>query len=124
MLMVIRRIAVLVLVGGLLYGCNMYSNQGATVKGTGWTGGNMAGISISGYAFSPSSFSFPAANNVTVTWTNNDPVTHTVTSNTGNFTSSGNIGPGATYVLTFPSPGTYAYHCSIHTFMTGTITVN
>jgi plastocyanin len=93
------------------------------VKGTGWTGGTTAGVSITQYTFNPSSVSFPAANNVTVTWTNNDGVAHTVTSDTALF-DSGNLNGGMTFVMTFPTPGTYKYHCAYHPYMTGTITVN
>ena len=38
--------------------------------------------------------------------------------------SSGNINPGGTFQHTFTTAGTYAYHCSIHPAMKGTITVN
>jgi plastocyanin len=110
----------------MVCGCQMYGTTGGLVKGAGYNGASAAGISISVYSFNPSAVSFPAANMVTVTWTNNDGVTHTVTSNGGvsSFTSSGYINPGMTYSVTFPSAGTYSYHCSIHTTMTGTITVN
>ena len=37
--------------------------------------------------------------------------------------SSGNITPGGTFEHTFATAGTYAYHCSIHPTMRGTITV-
>jgi len=35
-----------------------------------------------------------------------------------------NIGPGGNFQHTFATAGTYPYHCSIHSAMTGTITVN
>jgi plastocyanin len=53
-----------------------------------------------------------------VTWTNNDSTTHTVTSDTNAF-SSGDIAPGSTFKFTFSETGTFSYHCSIHTTMTG-----
>ncbi len=77
-------------------------------------------VSISGYAFKPASLN--VSTGTTVTWTNNDSVTHTVTSDTGAF-SSGDIPPGQTYSYTFNQAGTFAYHCSIHTYMHGTVTV-
>lgn len=55
-----------------------------------------------------------------VTWTNNDNMTHTVTSNTGAF-DSGDIQPGQSFRYTFSSAGTYAYHCKYHSFMTGVV---
>ena len=40
----------------------------------------------------------------------------------GAFTS-GNLANGKTYSFTFTTPGTYAYHCAIHTYMKATIIV-
>ena len=121
--MAVRRIALLALVLGAMWGCQMYGNMSALVKGTGWTGGSTAGVSITQYTFNPSSISFPSANQVEVTWTNNDGVAHTVTSDTGLF-NSGNLNGGMTFVMTFPTSGSYPYHCAYHPYMTGTITVN
>jgi plastocyanin len=77
-------------------------------------------VSISGYAFNPASLN--VSTGTTVTWTNNDSVTHTVTSDTGAF-SSGDLSPGQTFSYTFSQAGTFAYHCSIHASMHGTVTV-
>lgn len=77
-------------------------------------------VSIQGFAFNPSSITVSVG--TTVTWTNNDSVTHTVTSDTGAF-SSGNLNPGQTFSHTFNQAGTFAYHCSIHTSMHGTVVV-
>jgi plastocyanin len=61
----------------------------------------------------------------TVTWTNNDGATHAIASDTGDPAafSSDPISSGATYSFTFTQPGTYAYHCSIHPSMKGTVIV-
>jgi YVTN family beta-propeller protein len=75
-------------------------------------------VNIASFAFSPKTLSVKAGQ--TVTFSNNDSVAHTVTSSTWD---SGNIQPGAAFTLTAPKAGTYAYHCSIHPFMTGTLTV-
>lgn len=59
----------------------------------------------------------------TVAWVNTDAITHTATSDTGAFDTSA-IAPGTTSVaIAFPTPGTYFYHCSIHTTMVGTVQV-
>jgi FtsP/CotA-like multicopper oxidase with cupredoxin domain len=51
----------------------------------------------------------------TVTWRNDDPVPHTVTSDDeGGPLDSGNIAKGGTFAFTFTQPGTYAYHCVPH----------
>ena len=36
---------------------------------------------------------------------------------------SGDMAPNATFSTTFAQPGTYAYHCTIHPFIRGTIVV-
>jgi plastocyanin len=62
--------------------------------------------------------------NNTVTWTNNDPIHHTVTSSPGNGSlNSGDMAQGATYTYTFTTPGTYNYVCVYHSWMTGTVVV-
>ena len=74
-------------------------------------------------AYSPDSLHVIA--NTEVTWTNNDNVTHTVTSSAGSSESfdSGNITPGGTFKRTFEHVGIYPYHCSIHPTMVGAIVV-
>ncbi len=75
---------------------------------------------IKDMGFSPSSKT--VALNTTITWTNKDGTTHTVTSNNGQF-DSGHIGDGGTFSFKFDSVGTYAYHCTLHSSMNGTIIV-
>jgi plastocyanin len=87
-------------------------------------GGATAAIDVQG-------FKYPANTDVTkgtrVTWTNKDGTGHTVTSGTpptkdGKF--EGQLsGSGGTFSFTFADAGTFTYFCSIHTTMTGTITV-
>ena len=56
----------------------------------------------------------------TVTWENKDYVPHTVT---GAGWDSGYLSLGQTYSRKFDTAGTYNYHCSIHSSMTGTVIV-
>jgi plastocyanin len=58
----------------------------------------------------------------TVVWSNVSERTHTVTSDTGLF-DSGHFGPGARFQFTFNTPGTYRYHCTIHTSIRGEVDV-
>jgi plastocyanin len=58
----------------------------------------------------------------TVKWTNNDAIAHDVTSQ-NNLFFSGNMASGATFSQTFQSTGTFPYYCTIHSGMTGTVTV-
>jgi plastocyanin len=77
-------------------------------------------LAIRNFAFLPSTLVITAGTTVTVT--NHDTVAHTWTSN-GHLFDSGDIPPGGTFSFTFTTPGTYSYHCSIHSFMTGTVVV-
>ena len=72
-------------------------------------------------AFVPPEISVSSEGNI-VSWTNDDSIEHTVTSDDGSF-DSGPISPGDTFDNTFDSPGEFGYHCSIHPFMTGVIIV-
>ena len=78
-------------------------------------------VAIQNFAFGPASLSVAAG--TTVTWTNNDTAPHTATADDGSFDSS-SIAPGATFSQAFATAGTFAYHCSLHPNMTGTIEVN
>jgi len=71
-------------------------------------------------------FKFPATINVkagdSVTWTNNDRAPHTVTADNGSFDRQV-AASGGTATVTFSTAGTFAYHCTIHPTMTGTVVV-
>ena len=88
---------------------------------------NGAGNDTSSPGYSPDSVTIVVGVNNTVKWTNNDSVDHTVTSTDvpSGATSfdSGPINPGDTFTKTFTVPGTYHYHCSLHSWMNGTIIV-
>jgi plastocyanin len=93
----------------------------ATMPPVGAQSGSTVDVSISGYAFNPPTLTIKEG--TTVTWTNQDAVVHTVTSDTGVF-DSGDLAQGATFSYTFTTAGTYVYHClPHHARMEGTITV-
>ena len=83
---------------------------------------NGAGTDTTNKGFTPNTITVVLGVNNTVVWTNNDSSPHTVTSNGGVF-DSGNMAPGQTYSFTFSAPGTYAYHCTYHPWMTATVIV-
>lgn len=78
-------------------------------------------VLIQSMSFSPSSITITAGE--TVKWTNNDAMTHTVTSNDGLF-ESGDLANGSSFSKKFPDKGTFNYHCTYHVGMTGTVIVN
>lgn len=57
-----------------------------------------------------------------VTWTNFDPVDHTVTSDNGSF-DSGDLTNGTQFSHSFATAGNYSYHCEKHPQMRGMIIV-
>ena len=65
----------------------------------------------------------------TVTWTNSDTASHTVTSGnpndntTGTVFDSGLVKAGSTFAFKFANAGTYNYFCQVHPWMTGIVTV-
>ncbi|MEP6694534.1 MAG: plastocyanin/azurin family copper-binding protein [Chloroflexota bacterium] len=81
-------------------------------------------ISIKGFAFNPNQPS--VTKGATITWTNDDGATHTVTSGVPG-TPSGKfdqrVEAGKTFAFTFSDAGTYEFFCSIHNSMRGTVTV-
>jgi plastocyanin len=77
-------------------------------------------IRVADFAFSPPALMIQVGESVT--WTNNDSVPHTTTSDTGVW-DSGPLQPGASFSQTFASAGSFTYHCMIHPFMTGSIVV-
>lgn len=96
------------------------------------TGGSTVNVSIpngignsQGLNYVPSSVT--VAKGGSVTWTNNDPVPHTVTSTSvpsgASSFDSGNMNQNATYTVRFSVTGTYTYQCTYHPWMHGTVTV-
>lgn len=78
-------------------------------------------IDIRNFRFEPVRLVVPVG--ATVTWTNHDEEPHVVTSAGTGFKSSPALDTGDHYSTLFTRPGTYAYFCSIHPQMTGTIVV-
>jgi plastocyanin len=77
-------------------------------------------VAISGFAFSPTTVTINVGDRVT--WTNSDAVAHTATATGGAF-DTGDIGQGQSASVRFTRAGTYAYYCTPHPSMTGTIRV-
>ena len=71
-------------------------------------------------SFDPPQISVPTGG--IVSWTNDDSIQHTVTSDEGLF-DAGPISPGDTFENVFDSAGEVGYHCAIHPFMTGRVMV-
>lgn len=79
-----------------------------------------ADVKIDNFSFGPATTTVAAG--TTITWTNHDDIPHTVVSTDGVFKSKV-LDTDEKFSFTFDTPGTYAYFCSIHPKMTGTVKV-
>ena len=97
-----------------------YGDQSATTGSDSASGGS-GGVRIAGFAFAPKTVSARVGQKVT--WENQDPSTiHTVTALDGSF-RSGQLEQGGEFSHVFRRAGTFAYRCSIHSSMRGTVKV-
>jgi len=77
-------------------------------------------VEISNFAFNPSTLKVKKG--TTVIWTNKDGTSHTVTSDTNQF-SSDFLGTGQSFRHTFDKTGSFQYHCQPHRNMIATVEV-
>ena len=81
-------------------------------------------VAIQNFAFDSNSVRVRVGGRVT--WVNCEPAgtpSHTTTADGGAWGSS-LLAPGQTFTTTFPTAGTFTYHCEPHTFMTGQVIVD
>jgi plastocyanin len=76
-------------------------------------------IEVKNNTFSPADVTI--AVNGEVDWKNEDQVTHVIKFDSG--TTCGTVLQGQTKKVRFSAAGLYPYHCTIHTDMKGTVTV-
>ena len=76
-------------------------------------------IEIKSYAFVPAQAKARVGD--TVEWTNRDAVTHTVTANRGEWNFE--LAPNTSRSVVVNKPGPVPYHCNIHPYMAGSLTV-
>lgn len=79
-----------------------------------------AKVVIKNFVYSPATVTITAGE--TVEWVNEDAAQHTVTANDGSFRSP-NLSQGNTFSHKFEKAGTYAYYCTFHRGMKGTVIV-
>lgn len=101
--------------GGGSNGYNTPTGSGSNMTSTGNT--IDANPSI---AFIPANLTVAAGTTVTFTF---ESVTHTVTFTTAGAPADIPASSNTSVTRMFSTPGTYNFHCSIHTYMTGSVTV-
>lgn len=77
-------------------------------------------IDVFDYKYHPADISVPRG--AEVTWVNDDKVQHTATERNGQWDTTV-LSEGEAIQIKFSRPGTYNYHCTIHPYMTGKLTV-
>jgi plastocyanin len=114
-------ITLLIALLSISYSCTKSSNTSSGGGGPGDLTPGANEVWIQSMAFNPSTRSVAAG--TTITWTNKDAITHTVTSDINLF-DSGSIPANGTYSHSFATAGTFTYHCTIHPTMTASVVVN
>jgi plastocyanin len=79
-----------------------------------------ATVDISDFKYGPATVTVKTGG--TVEWTNNDTAPHTATAEDQSF-DTGSLDQGDSAKVTFDKAGTFAYVCSFHPFMHGTVEV-
>jgi plastocyanin len=129
--------ASLLIAAGALAGCGVNAESSATAPIAATSAPSGPVINLSSLMFDPASITVQVG--TTVTWRNDEPITHTISSGrfngvdkTTGLRSSENPddtfeatlpGKGKTYSFTFIKAGTYTYYCDIHQGMNATIMV-
>jgi plastocyanin len=120
---VTRLIAAIAFVAALaLAGCGGSDSKSSdTGGGSGKASGGGVAVSMKNIKFLPQALTVKVGQKIT--WTNDDPVAHTVTARSGAAFDSGTMNNGATFSFTPKKAGRIDYVCVIHPGQTGTITV-
>lgn len=116
-------LVVLAAVAGPIAGCggSDSSSNAAPSGGSGQQAKSSgSSVTISNFKFAPPSLTVSPGTKVTIA--NDDSTAHTATANGKSF-DTGDIDPGSSATITVSKAGSYAYHCSIHPFMHGTLVV-
>jgi plastocyanin len=91
-----------------------------TQPAAGGTSGGLGAVAAVNLAFNPAEITVKVGD--TVAFSNGDGFAHTFTADNGEFDSE-NVDGGGSFEYVADAAGEIAYHCNIHTNMTGTITV-
>src|SRR5204863_5939173 len=79
-------------------------------------------IDIGGFAYSQTDVQLYERDSVVFVWKGPD-TDHSATADNGFFDTGTGHGLNDTYGVSFTKAGTFSFHCKVHSFMTGTITV-
>ena len=119
-------VTVVVIGGGIIFTRNHIGSSNSPTPTTSTnasanSSSNSQAVAITDFSFSNKDITVHVGDSVT--WTNQDSVNHTVTSDASGPLNSGTLVQGASYSHIFTAAGTYPYRCSFHPDMTGSVTV-
>ena len=122
----IKRLLVLAATAAILTGCYHAAKPTPTPVTTTPQQQTLASeemsVEIKGFAFNPQQITVKPGAKITVT--NQDSVGHTFTADDGKSFNIGIINQGQSATITAPTvPGSYAFHCTPHPYMKGTLVV-
>jgi plastocyanin len=119
---IIIKLSGLLVLGVLLVSCSapVANTAPAPAKPAEQVVGGNADIQMKGFAFSPKELTVKVGTKVT--WTNMDSAGHDVKAVDGSWTSD-TLNNGQSFSKVFDKAGSYAYVCTFHAGMTGTIIV-
>ena len=107
-------------------GCDV-SDVGSVFASAGGSASQIHSVNIEASQFNPAIKNISTGDTVRwiLTQYNSDPnnYQHTTTSNTTGLWDSTAMNLGSTFAYTFNTAGTYEYHCSIHSWMSGVVNV-
>lgn len=100
---------------------NISSNNQVNNPNTSETSSSEVVVNIRNLAFNPKILKIKAGTKVT--WINDDPMAHTIASDSDNILNSPTLSSGQSFNFTFNNIGTTNYHCNIHKSMQGVVIV-
>ncbi len=115
-----------VLLGGVVMALAMGDHMGMMSRGNDTpqtpvvSEGRLSTVEIRSFEFFPRDLTVQSGTEVT--WTNKDSAPHDATADDKAWRTD-ILTSGDSATLTFDTPGTYAYHCSVHPYMKATLTV-
>jgi plastocyanin len=111
-----------VLAGLVLAGCGSSASTKSAAPTPAAAAVTAAKVTISDFKFAPPAVTLKRGG--TITFTNRDTAPHTATADDGPSFDTGTLKQGQTKTVTFPTSGTFAYHCAFHAFMKATVVVS
>lgn len=111
-----------VLVLGLTSACGGSSGGGESGQSAGAAqSSKVEKVAIKNFLFAPATLTASVGDKLAVT--NDDSAPHSLTADDKTF-DTGTLAKGASKTVTLEKAGTFAFHCTIHPYMKGTVTVS